>query len=188
MRGIGMIRWWLVLVLGVGCCGGSAAVERAPKALLDRGACPFECCRYGQWTATRRVPLLAAAREGGRRVGWIAPGSRVQALDGFVRTIGQPFRVHRAHAGYRPGETLMVYTYQGEGSFRIWRAGRWQDEDLGFSPYGGTGGTRCADDARCWGTLAAPLRSDWWVRVRLPDARVGWVRGNAGFAGQDACG
>lgn len=183
-----MIRWLPLLALGVGCCaGGADAGDRPPKALLDRGACPFECCHYGRWTANREIPAFAAPRRGSLRVASIAPGTSVEALDGFVRTSGQAFRVQRAHGDYRPGDTLMVYTYQGEGFFRIWHAGQWRDEDLSFSPYGGSGGTRCTEDTRCWGTLAAPLQSDWWVRVRLPDARVLWVRGNAGFAGQDAC-
>ena len=183
-----MIRWLPLLALGAGWVGAAAAGERPPKALIDQGACPFECCHYGRWTAKRRIPAFAAAREGAAHVAWIARGTQVEALDGFVRTAGQPFRVRRMHGDYRAGDTLMVYTYLGEGSFRIWHAGHWRDEDLGFSPYGGSGGTRCADDSRCWGALSAPLRSAWWVRVRLPDARVLWVRGDAGFAGQDACG
>ena len=183
-----MIRWLPLLALAAGCRAADAnAGGHAPQALLDRGACPFECCHYGRWTANRAIAAFAAPRRGSARIAWIAPNTTVEAMDGFVRTLGQPFRVHRAHGDYRPGDTLMVYTYQGEGFFRIWHAGHWRDEDLGFSPYGGSGGTRCADDARCWGTLSAPLRSDWWVRVRLPDARVLWVRGNAGFVGQDAC-
>lgn len=183
-----MIRWMALLALGAGCCGAPAAGERPPRVLVDRGACPFECCHYGRWTATRRIPGYARADGASRRIAWIGKGTSVEALEGDVRTVGQPFRVRRAHAGYHPGDTLMVYTYLGEGFFRIWHAGQWREEDLGFSPFGGSLGERCTDLARCWGTLSAPLRPDWWVRVRLPDGRMLQVRGDAGFAGQDACG
>lgn len=184
-----MIRWvsWLVLCVGAGAHASATAGERPPRVLVDHGACPFECCHYGRWTTSRKVPAYIRPDADSLRLAWIPAGAPVGALDGVVRTVGQPFHVRKPHAGYRRGDTLMVYTYLGEGVFRIWHSGQWREEDLGFSPYGGSPGARCTDDDRCWGALSTPLRSDWWVRVRLPGGRVGWVRGDAGFAGQDAC-
>ena len=81
----------------------------------------------------------------------------------------------------------MVYTYYGEGMFSVWHRGKTLTEDLGFSPYGGTGGNRCIDKDHCWGTLSGELQSDWWVQVRLANGKTAWVRGSDGFQGQDAC-
>ena len=82
----------------------------------------------------------------------------------------------------------MVYTYQGEGFFTVRYEGQQYTEDLGFSPYGGTGGTRCNDSEHCWGTLTGELQSQWWVKVLLPYGRTGWVEVAGNFSGADACG
>ena len=166
----------------------AAAQERAPDTLVDEGACPFECCQYGDWTATRATPAFESPDDGAKQAAVIPPGAAVTALGGFVRTVGQPFVVARAHGPYKPGDTLMVYTYQGEGAFKVWHKGRQFTEDLGFSPYGGTGGQRCTEAPTCWGSLARELQPHWWAKVRLADGRVAWVRGSDDFQGQDACG
>ena len=104
-----------------------------------------------------------------------------------MRTPGQKFVIRRAYDHYRPGEILFVYTYQGEGVFTVWHQGRLFAQDLGFSPYGGSGGKRCTDSRYCWGTLSRDLRSAWWIQMRLPDGRVVWIRGSDAFSGQDVC-
>ena len=166
---------------------GVSAQERAPRALTDEGACPFECCQYGRWTTTKATPAFTSP--GAKRAAFTIPvGTTVTALTGYVRTVGQPFVVTRPHAPYKSGDTLMVYTYHGEGMFSVWHRGKTLMEDLGFSPYGGTGGKRCTDKEHCWGTLSGELQSDWWVQVRLENGKTAWVLGSNGFQGQDACG
>lgn len=176
----------LSLVIALGLLPASLpAQQHAPRVLVEPGACPFECCQYGEWTAIRRVPVHRAPD---RPVAFaIDAGTRVTAATGYVRSTGTPFVVNRPHPPYAPGDRLVVYGYRGEGHFGVWFNGRSFTEDLGFSPYGGTGGTRCTDAKYCWGTLARELRSQWWVHLRLADGRSGWVRGSEGFEGQDAC-
>ncbi len=167
---------------------GVPASGEAPAILVDQGACPFECCQYGRWITTRATPVYAAPDKSAKQVSNLAAGTVVAALTGQVRTVGQRFVVHRQHEKYQPGDTLMVYTYLGEGYFKVWYKGRFFDEDLDFSPSGGTGGERCTDTAYCWGTLAHELKSAWWVQIRLADGSLGWVDGFSNFDGQDACG
>lgn len=182
-----MLRSIAALALLLPIVTAASAQERAPRVLVDKGACPFECCQYGRWTATKAIPAFTTP--GAQRAAFTIPaGAVVTAMTGYVRTVGQPFVVARPHAPYKSGDTLMVYTYYGEGMFSVWHRGKRFTEDLGFSPYGGTAGKRCTDKERCWGTLSRELQSDWWVQVRLVNDKTVWVHGSNGFQGQDACG
>ena len=181
-----MIRSIAASVLFCSFVAGVAAQEHAPKVLVDEGACPFECCQYGRWTATKDVRAFVAP-SAKRATLTIPSGAAVTALTGYVRTVGQPFVVSREHPPYKPGDKLMVYTYHGEGAFSVWHNGKSFTEDLGFSPDGGTGGKRCTDKKYCWGTLSQELQSDWWIQVRLANGKTAWVRSSNGFQGQDAC-
>ena len=167
---------------------GVLAQDVAPKVWVDEGACPFECCQYGRWTAETPTPAFASPTLRARQVTVIPRGIAVTAITGHVRTTAQPFVVNRPHDRYKSGDRLMVYTYYGEGAFSVWYKGERYTEDLGFSPYGGTGDKRCTNAKQCWGTLAGELQQDWWVQVRLPDGHVAWVNGAMHFSGADACG
>ena len=182
-----MIRSFAASLLLVLIATGAYAQEQAPKVLVDKGACPFECCQYGRWTATEDTPAFVSP-DAKHPTLTIPAGATVTALTGYVRTVGQPFVVARPHAPYKPGDKLMVYTYYGEGAFSVWHNGKRFTEDLGFSPYGGTGGKRCTDQKYCWGTLSQELQSDWWIHVRLANGKTVWVHEANGFEGQDACG
>lgn len=159
----------------------------APKVFVDKGTCPFECCEYGKWTAEKSTRAYSHPDKG-RGAFTIPAGTTVTALTGYVRTHGEPFLVTRPHPPYKAGEKLMVYTYYGEGAFLVWYKGKIFTEDLGFSPYGGTGGTRCTDPKYCWGTLARELQSDWWINFRLRNGKTAWLHGATEFSGADRCG
>lgn len=154
---------------------------------IDEGACPFECCVYGAWTARARTPVHAEPNTRSRQTGVVEPGADVEALGGHVATRGAAFVVSRRHRDYLPGEVLTVYTYHGEGVFTVQRDGRRFQEDLGFSPYGGSAGSRCEAHEDCWGTLSQPLQMQWWARVRLPNGHLGWVQASRNFSGQSGC-
>lgn len=168
--------------------GMVAAKARPPSVFVDKGACPFECCTYRQWTAVRPVQTFQKPSLRAARLGTIPANTQVLAMTGEVRTVGKKFIVHRVHDRYKPGDTLMVYTYHGEGVFTVWFDGEFHTEDLGFSPYGGTSGSRCTDRKHCWGELASELKSDWWAQVKLPDGKIAWVHDMENFEGIDACG
>ncbi len=182
-----MIRAIFSIVLSAVLATPVWAQKTAPAVLVERGACPFECCQYGKWRTANSVKAFLYPKDT-RSSQTIPSDETVVALTGYVRTVGQPFLVTRSHSPYRPGDKLMVYTYHGEGSFTVWRNGKKYSEDLGFSPYGGTGGETCSDTNYCWGSLTAPLESVWWAKIRMKSGKILWVKGDAGFEGQDACG
>ena len=154
---------------------------------VDKGACPSECCTYGEWTATKTVHVVEKPDPAAPIVATIPAGTTITAVTGHVVTRAGRFRVHKPWAPYKPGDVIFVYTYLGEGYFKVWFKGGFGEEDLGFSPYGGSSGARCEVKADCWGTLETAHQSTWWVQLRLADGRRAWTREAHRFLGQDGC-
>jgi hypothetical protein len=170
------------------CPVSISASKRHPAVYVDRGACPFECCVYRDWQARRPVTIRSSPRLNAKRIATLKTGANVQALTGFVRTQAGRFRVKRNFGRFVAGETVWVYTYHGEGYFTVWYRGRLIKESLNFSPYGGSMGKRCEETKYCFGELDSELRSDWWVKIRLADGRLGWTNQAGDFSNTDACG
>ena len=157
----------------------ASAASADDEVFVDDGACPGEGCAYGErWVAKEAMPLLAEPEEGAEVRGRLAEGEAVQTLTGQVRTTPGRYVVERAHQGFEPGDTVLLYTYLGEGIYRIRHNGTWTTGHFGFSPWGG-GRTDvpCSeeDSEGCWGHRAAKERMDWWVRVRNEAGVEGWV-------------
>jgi hypothetical protein len=97
---------------------GAYAQKHAPKVLIDEGACPFECCQYGRWTATENTHAFVSP-SAKHAVLTIPTGTAITALTGYVRTVGQPFLVTRSHAPYKPGDTYGVHLLRGRYVFGL---------------------------------------------------------------------
>ncbi|HZE72350.1 MAG TPA: hypothetical protein VE135_22800 [Pyrinomonadaceae bacterium] len=163
--------------------------SRRPEVYVEQGGCPFECCTYREWWAAESTPVLASPSAGAAQVRMLKKGEHVKAITGFVRTRAAEFIVTRNKGRYHAGDTIWVYSYHGEGFFLVWFKGRMSEEDLGFSPYGGSSGTRCQDDSKnCWGHLKAEHSSEWWIKLRLRDGRIGWTNRGHDYKNSDACG
>jgi hypothetical protein len=166
----------------------AAETRRPPTYYVDKGACPFECCVYRTWEVRASTTVYVEPKARAKILGRLSAGTRVEALGGEVHTRPGRFVVGRPHATYKIRDVLWVYTYLGEGRFVVWFNGRMFEEDLQFSPYGGTSGTRCEVTEVCWGTLDRPLRWIWWAKVKVPGGPEGWVQAGENFDGTDACG
>ncbi|HEX8422069.1 MAG TPA: hypothetical protein VF634_01595 [Pyrinomonadaceae bacterium] len=166
------------LLVAFGWLAPAALEAQGRKAgvYIDRGACAGEGCGYGRWKTTKDTDAYAAPDVRSRKVGQFRAGTDALALTGEVHVVPGKFVVKRRHGRFRAGNIIRVYTYRGEGRFKVRHAGRWYDEeDLGFSPWGGTAGRRCELGAECWGELESELDMVTWVKVRSADGWTGWT-------------
>jgi hypothetical protein len=177
----------LALFVGLLMSCPTLAQKHAPRSYIDKGACPGECCTYRQWKTEKATPLFSRPDIHSAGVGIARAGSSVKALTGEVHTIASRFIVKKTHGRYRPGDVLWVYTYIGEGLFKVWFKGRMREEGLEFSPWGGSSGTRCEQAGMCWGELDRELKFTWWIKIRTANGVEGWTNQGKNFTGADAC-
>jgi hypothetical protein len=148
---------------------GDAASDRPPDRFVDAGACPFECCTYGQWTVRDSVSLLDRPN-GTRVVGAAHKGETVQGLTGEVISTPVAVKADREipQTQIKPGDTFYLLHYQGEGVWKIWFRGKTENVDESFD------------------NVPQP-KAEWWVKVRKRDGVVGWTLSDRHFLHQDAC-
>ena len=167
-------------------CASSLAAQRGPRdgptvPFEDAGACPFELCTYGDWTARRAVVVRRERRRASPIVFRVSPGEKVTAITGVVVTLEAGrvrFRVRHemdSRSGrlvVMPGQILYLLTYQGEGFTKAWFDGRLYDELDGTEFFDAA----CEDDpGRCAGRIIAQPRREWWAQLRNAAGRVGWT-------------
>lgn len=171
------------------------AGESPPKIYIDKGACPFECCTYRDWTVTADTALYD--KPGSREIVDTArKGEIVKGVTGEVHLHPTPFTVAFEHGRFHVGDTAYLLTYKGEGIYKVWLDGAISEEPLyfingwGLQDWGYKGGKRltCAHpSAECWGRIGGDTRSDWWVLIRTPRGKQGWTKEYSHFGNQDAC-
>lgn len=167
-------------------------VNQPPENYVAQGACPFECCMYGEWTATETTTLY---REPGRSevVGTIEAG-KVDALGGEMRLRPTPVLVRNAVAGYdeevaEPGSIVFLLDYQGEGHGNVW-----VDGEVKALDWTGVREHCAAPNRECWGEVLKPEDAGdwrngvWWIQIRTKDGTTGWTSDADHFTGADACG
>lgn len=155
----------------------AAAPPSHPRAPIVTEGCQGEgCYTTGHWVAERTLPLFDRVN-GRRRIGTILAGTSVVALESRVVTtrvgLGRMLRggeyLHnygsegpRTHV--RKGELVYLLYYEGEGyHVAMTRAGR----RISVSDAG--------DGLTDFRTLRPYAATDW-VKLRLPDGRIGWSR------------
>jgi hypothetical protein len=177
----------LALVLTYVLTGASpspALAQPAPPSGLtfpreEPGACPFECCRYGMWTATSAVTARRARAGDAPPAFRVAAGETVEVPTGVVVTL-QPGRARAREAvtldGVRlaPGEEVPVLRYAGEGAWVVWAGGR-------------ALATEAEEAGGPLRVLSRP-RTVWWVQIRNWRGETGWSDQPERFSGSDACG
>jgi hypothetical protein len=131
----------------------------APRVYIDRGACPFECCTYGQWSVLANTVLFDKA-EGTQPVAKVSKGQSVTAVTGEVHLVPAPMKVVFEHGRFHVGDQANLLTNEGEGVMKVWLNGAISEEDVWFvgdskwQDWGDAGGKRltCVHPRKeCWG-------------------------------------
>lgn len=159
--------------------------QRPPENYVARGACPFECCRYGNWSILEDTDLVATP--GSKRiVGKGKKGGRAVGLTGEVHVRPEPVVV--LMDGDLPKDSIaFVLDYQGEGYGHVYTRGKVVTAfTVGYADY-------CFRlSASCWGETLVPSNEHkapvWWVKVRLANGLIGWTDKADSFGDKDACG
>jgi hypothetical protein len=154
----------------------------APPSHVEKGACPFECCRYGKWTSLKPLTVFAAADPKSSRIGEIPPGTPFQAVTGQTQTAAGVFVFTRSNGPFHAGDRISVYNYLGEGNYRVWWKGKMTEAELLVGPQGSQEGPA--------GKMETRPAQTWWVQLKMKNGRSGWaVIGSAKeLRGADACG
>lgn len=185
---------------------GSPAMAGGPPTedgwYVSLDACPFECCTYRDWIAESDTAIYGQAR-GTEEVGAVRAGQTIEALTGNVYVVPVPAEVtHKTIIGplqFNVGETFYLLDYLGEGHQRVWLSGElaefetsemWDPDAIATSRIASYRSCGTPSD-RCWWRIAPEHRrqpAEWWVRLRLPDGREGWISSPENFSNKDACG
>lgn len=157
-----------------------AKAEDHPEYYVDKGACPFECCTYRDWATEVGTPLHSKPNPGSSVIGSALEGERVHALTGEVHTKPGKLVVSRVTDPFDKGDVLWVYTYVGEGFYKIWYQGKFIEEQIDFS-WRNPGSEDC-------GAFELLPESVWWVKVKTHHGLEGWTNKPENFSNKDACG
>ena len=157
---------------------------------VDKGACPFECCTYGKWTARHETTVVADHRPGSPAAFRLKAGEPVTADYGFVVTT-RPGRIRatspvtigegKDRTSLQPGDVVYVLHYVGEGNDLLWFKGRELSEELHTDRPGPIEHWKGLE------LLETPT-TEWWVRMKNSAGQVGWTQHADDFEGADACG
>jgi hypothetical protein len=178
----------LVTVPAMALESQSYTVQPAPTLpFFDWNACPFEGCTYGRWTALASVDVFDTWKPNRKRVATLLSKNVVTGVSGVVITYKTGvIRVNKdiPQDGLRRGDTILTYTYRGEGLSAVWFKGRFYREyDITFAKW--PDGTGCLR-TDCAGTYVDLGKKSWWAKVKIGTGIMGWVNmDRAEFEGVD---
>lgn len=176
------------LLIGVFCSTAFFAQATFPSYYIDKGACPYERCGYGKWRCLKGTSVYEEQNPSSRRLHRFKPGEIVTAVTGEIHTIPGRLRVLKDHWDWlKAGDVVYLYTYIGEGYYKIWFQGEMMTLDFTEGIKGSRGmlgayeDDDCAKCHSCWANLEVRPISTWWVQVRLADGTLGWCKNQDSF-------
>jgi hypothetical protein len=164
--------------VSAGCWRQPVETGPPPKTIVSAG-CPFEGCQYGDWTATRATDIYSQA-DGLQLDFDLYPGDTVEAVSGEIYSAPRRAKVITAgtedlEEGIHDGDMIYVLYPIGEGAMAVWQNGFLKAGSLDlvyeYDP-------PLPKDQ-------APLQWTWWVKVKLVDGTIAWLKNPKNFRGMD---
>jgi hypothetical protein len=180
---------WVSPGYGLEVKKATGTLDKLPKVYIDEGACPFECCTYGEWIALEQTELFDRP-DGNQVIATVERCEEVQGVTGEVHIKPNPVQVIKATVDeignrFEPGDRFYLLTPLGEGFFKAWSNGVLFDVDGIFI----LSKEDCeANTNDCWAVYQnEPGEDPWWVQIKTSAGKTGWTR-QSNFDGQDSCG
>lgn len=185
------------------------AAQRPPSTpFVERGACPFECCQLGHWTARDTLPVFARQQAPDTRLFLLTPGQgfvadsadfhtlalgmilvrRAFSLADYLAEEERPprpaladsARLTTLHKPLAPGDTLYLVGEVSEVGERVWTRG----VEATVEPFWSEPDF---EKAGAPAVLIRPIEHEWWVHIEA-GGRLGWIQAwNRNIDGTDAC-
>lgn len=152
---------------------------------VDEGACPYECCTYGEWLVNEDTILFEEKDVETEMISSLGSGEKVNAITGDVHVRPLKLIVEKDSGAHKKGETIWLLNYLGEGLYRAWKDSNFIRLDLAFSPYQEM---NCSQNSDCWASLEGEYSSTWWAKIRTQTGLVGWSNQPGNFAHKGGCG
>jgi len=170
-----------IAAMSAGCWRTVVSGGPPPKTIVSAG-CPFEGCQYGKWTATRTTELWAEP-DGLKLELELAPGDEIDAASGEIHSTPRRARVVTAgeadrSEGILAGDTLYVLYPMGEGAMAIWQNGFMKVGSLDL----------VVDYDPPLPKDQPPLNWTWWVKGKLADGTIVWLKNPKNLRGMDRLG
>ncbi len=149
---------------------------------VDSGACPFEKCLYGRWSARETITVYDTWKPERREIAKLSVGEKVTGITGVLITDTPGIvRMDRDLGDLKRGDRILTYANRGEGYSAVWFKGQFHhDFDLTFAKL--PDGTGCGGE-HCAATVLDAGKKRWWAQVKLQSGATGWVDMDHGLLG-----
>jgi hypothetical protein len=154
-------------------------VKILPKLPYIQQACPSENCTYGQWKLKKTARFYTAPSFNANSLMTLKKGQTVQALHGEIHTsqFGE-IEVIKSQVELADDNQKLIL-YQGDRLFDLESVGLnmhivWYNGDIYYLNNGWNSEIATGDNL--WGKLITERKTDWWVKVNVPDKNIsGWI-------------
>jgi len=147
--------------------------------ILVRGGCLDEsnCC-FGKWKMKTNADLYQTD-DAIDKTGTVAAGQEVEGTSGRVHSDPGKLKVVFNHKDWKKGQIIGLYSEPDEdGRAQIGTASQNDREVVEFLK---KGAAKCdkKPSKDCWGVVLSHPKVKWWIKVKLPEDKTGWVDSNA---------
>jgi hypothetical protein len=160
-------------------------IRAEETVFVDKGACPGERCTYGvPFTAHSEFDIYESASRCSVKIGTVSTGEVFFSRTGEVHTVPTRVEILKESGVFKPGDELLVLTYEGLGFYRARHNGNLIDGfELGFDPWGDNPVIGCErEDEYCWVGFLERIKSIWWINIQLENGTEGWIAYRDSFA------